>query len=134
MSDTFDHLFIAPQDFDASLAFYKDQLGWEVKHAWGDGPGTRGAVLVASKGMSVTIAEPHDDDDDHAWGSGVRGHQPTIHLTTDDVDGRFGQVGAGEHVVVEPENTHWGTRWFVLKDPDDNLIAFNGRPPGNVAL
>ena len=34
-------------------------------------------------------------------------------------------------VLAEPhraedksEPTHWGTRWFVVKDPDGNLIAF----------
>jgi uncharacterized glyoxalase superfamily protein PhnB len=26
--------------------------------------------------------------------------------------------------VRAPEATHWGTRWFVVKDPDGNLIAF----------
>ena len=131
MSDSFDHLFIAPSGFDASLAFYQGTLGWEIKHQWGEGPGTRGAVLASSKSMSVTIAEPHDDEDDNAWRLGVRGRQPTIHLNTDDVDGRFEQVGGGDHMVIEPEDTHWGSRWFVVKDPDDNLIAFNGRPAGN---
>jgi len=28
MSDRFDHVFIEPAWFDASLAFYRDTLGW----------------------------------------------------------------------------------------------------------
>jgi hypothetical protein len=30
-------------------------------------------------------------------------------------------------VVVKPEATHWGTRWFVVRDPDGNLIAYEQR-------
>ena len=26
--------------------------------------------------------------------------------------------------LFAPEPTHWGTRWFVARDPDGNLIAF----------
>jgi hypothetical protein len=29
------------------------------------------------------------------------------------------------HVFVEA--THWGTRWFVVRDPDGNLVAFEQR-------
>jgi uncharacterized glyoxalase superfamily protein PhnB len=27
-------------------------------------------------------------------------------------------------VVAPPGPTHWGTRWFVVRDPDGNTIAF----------
>ena len=26
--------------------------------------------------------------------------------------------------LVPPERTHWGIEWFVVRDPDQNLIAF----------
>jgi hypothetical protein len=29
--------------------------------------------------------------------------------------------------LFAPEATHWGTRWFVARDPDGNLIAFEQR-------
>jgi uncharacterized glyoxalase superfamily protein PhnB len=32
-------------------------------------------------------------------------------------------------VVVRPEQTHWGMRWFVVKDPDGNLLAFEQTAP-----
>ena len=47
-----------------------------------------------------------------------------MHLDIHDVEQRFRKIGAGGHVVAKPEDTPWGTRWFVLRDPDGNLIAF----------
>jgi hypothetical protein len=35
-ADRFDHVFIKPASFDASLAFNKDRLGWHMRFAWGD--------------------------------------------------------------------------------------------------
>ena len=118
MNDRFHHLFIRPVDYDASLAFYRDVLGWSVHDSWG-GKGTgRGAVLSGG-GVKVVIAERPAEasgDEDLA--------RPNVHLDIHDIDTRFRALPKGTHVVVEPETTHWGTRWFVVRDPDGNLIAF----------
>ena len=37
---------------------------------------------------------------------------------------RFEAIPPGEHVVVPPETNERGTRWFVVRDPDGNLVAF----------
>jgi catechol 2,3-dioxygenase-like lactoylglutathione lyase family enzyme len=126
MTDRFDHVFIAPKDFDASLRFYRDVLRLEVKHSWGGDGQPRGAVL-ARDDISVVLAEPHSADEDHAWQEGRRGSAPTLHLTTDQLDARFSEIGAGGHIRIAPENTHWGSRWFVVEDPDGNMIAYNQR-------
>ena len=47
-----------------------------------------------------------------------------MHLDIHDIDERFRVLPKGTHVVIEPQSTHWGTRWFVVRDPDGNLIAF----------
>ena len=65
---------------------------------------------------------------DHAKTHGINGHHPTIHLRVDDVDAMFAALPNKAQVVVEPESTHWGTRWFVMKDPDGNLYAFESSP------
>ena len=36
-ADRFDHLFIAPGSYDASLRFYRETLGWRVVDEWGGG-------------------------------------------------------------------------------------------------
>ena len=112
MIDRFHHLFIATRDFDASLAFYRDVLGWTVTGTWGGRGKERGAILSGG-GVKVVIAEKADDF-----------AHPSLHLDIHDIDKRYAELPKGAHVVHEPEATQWGTRWFVVKDPDGNLIAF----------
>jgi len=121
--DKFDHVFINPSNFDKSLDFYKNTLGWKVVSSWGEKGEERGAVLKSDGGVSVVLAEEHNSQDSAAKGKSE--HKPTVHLNTENIDERFKKIGHGSHVVVKPEDTHWGTRWFVVKDPDGNLLAFN---------
>jgi catechol 2,3-dioxygenase-like lactoylglutathione lyase family enzyme len=111
--DRFHHLFIAPADFEASLAFYRDVLGWVVTDSWG-GKGEEHGAILSGGGMKLVIVEKAD-------GGVVR---PLVHLDIHDIDKRFASLPKGTHVVREPEDTRWGTRWFVVKDPDGTLIAF----------
>jgi catechol 2,3-dioxygenase-like lactoylglutathione lyase family enzyme len=120
VSDRFHHLFITPKDFEASLAFYRDVLGWSVTETWG-APGNGRGVVLSSGGMKVVIAEPTTPaTNDEGLGSA----RPNVHLDIHDIDKRFAKLPKGTHIVREPEETHWGTRWFVVRDPDGNLIAF----------
>ncbi len=114
MIDRFHHLFVAPADFDKSLAFYRDALGWSVSAAWGEGRGERG-VMLSGGAVTIVIAEKPADD---------RTGRPNLHLDIHDIDKRFSTLPPGTRVVRPPEATHWGTRWFVVEDPDGNQIAF----------
>jgi catechol 2,3-dioxygenase-like lactoylglutathione lyase family enzyme len=119
MIDRFHHLYIEPVDYDASLAFYRDVLGWTVTEDWHAEGGNRGAVLSGG-GMKVVLAERNGA----APPADASGSRPSIHLDIHDIDARFRALPKGAHVVSEPEPTHWGTRWFVVRDPDGNRIAF----------
>ena len=118
VSDRFHHLFIRTADFDASLAFYRDVLGWSVTETWGGNGKGRGAALSGG-GIKVVIAERPAES---LGSNGATG--PDVHLDIHDIDERYRTLPKGSHVVVEPQSTHWGTRWFVVRDPDGNLIAF----------
>ena len=120
MIDRFHHLFIRTDDFDAALAFYRDVLGWTVTDTWGGQEGDRGAILSGG-GVKVVIAQSANGKDADG---GLGDARPNVHLDIHDVDARFRRLPKGAHVVREPETTHWGTRWFVVRDPDGNLIAF----------
>ena len=119
MSDRFHHLFIRPADFEASLAFYRDVLGWSVTNDWGGNGNERGAVLSGG-GIKVVLAERVPE----SRRNGAQVARPDVHLDIHDIDERFRALPKGTHVMIEPEATHWGTRWFVVRDPDGNLIAF----------
>ena len=125
--DRFDHLFVEPASFDASLAFYRDGLGWAPLFSWGGGGEPRG-VCLASGEMRIVLAEPHPAQDKSKT-HGINGTRPTLHLRVDDVDQRHAELAAKGLALFAPEHTHWGTRWFVARDPDGNLIAFE-QPDG----
>jgi uncharacterized glyoxalase superfamily protein PhnB len=121
-ADQFDHVFIQPTSFAESLAFYRDALGWPVQYAWGSEGEPRGACL-GNGAMSVVIAEDHPTDD-HSKSLGINGVRPTIHLKVQDIQARYAQVSKSGTALFPPQKTHWGTVWFVARDPDGNLIAF----------
>ena len=115
MSDRFDHLAIAAADFEKSLAFYRDVLGWRILDEWPDRGAGRGAILTGG-GIRLVLSE--------RGAPGADSTSPRLHLDIHDIDQRFRQMPAGAHIVHAPEQTQWGTRWFVVKDPDGNVIAF----------
>ena len=119
MSDRFHHLYIEPADYDASLGFYRDVLGWVVTEDWDAPDGNRGAVLSGG-GVKVVLAERRGGEQP----ADATGARPSVHLDIHDINARFQALPKGAHVVTAPEKTHWGTRWFVVRDPDGNLIAF----------
>ena len=119
MADRFHHLHIVPRDFAASLEFYRDVLGWAVIRAWKH-DGGQGAELSGG-GMEVILSEARPG----------QSQIPTVHLDIHDIDARFKELPPGTHVVTPPEQTPWGTRWFVVRDPDGNLLAFEeAKRPG----
>jgi len=126
--DRFDHLFVQPGAFDASLAFYRDVLGWPLQFAWGGENQPRGASL-GTDAVRIVIAESHPAAD-HSKSHDINGARPTLHLMVDDLDARYAQLAASGAALFAPEATHWGTRWFVVRDPDGNLIAFEQQAAG----
>ena len=120
--DRFDHVFVEPSSFDASVAFYRKALGWKEMFSWGGGGEPRG-IGLSSGAMSIVLAEPHPADDKSKT-HGINGTRPTIHLRVEDIDQRYAELESAGVALFPPEPTHWGTRWFVAKDPDGNLVAF----------
>ena len=116
MSDRFHHMYIAPSDWERSLAFYRDTLGWAVMN-WNGGEGKPRSAVLSAGGMRMVLEEALEEKFNCAG-------RPTLHLDIHDIDRRFREIPPGVHVVKPPENTAWGTRWFVVRDPDGNLIAF----------
>ena len=122
MSDRFDHVFVQPGSYDTSLAFYRDGLGWRVLFSAG-GKGEPRVTGLGSGAMTIVIAEAHPAEDKSKT-HGINGARPTIHLRVDDIDERYRELSQTGAALFAPERTHWGTRWFVARDPDGNLIAF----------
>jgi predicted enzyme related to lactoylglutathione lyase len=128
--EKFGHLFIQPRDYTQSFEFYTKVLGWKVTKSFGAASdASRLSYLTYGEDFTMVLAEDHD--------TSAPAKKPNVyttkgrislHFNSDDVDKTFAKIESGKHVLVNPENTHWGTRWFVVEDPDGNQFAWQGPP------
>jgi catechol 2,3-dioxygenase-like lactoylglutathione lyase family enzyme len=125
------HTSVLPHDDpDASLAFYRDTLGFEVRSDVGTGKMRWIAVGPADQpGTSILLAPPAADpgvteDERRTIGEMMaKGTYGWILLATRDLDGTFEKVQAGDaEVVQEPTEQPYGVRDCAVRDPAGNLI------------
>jgi catechol 2,3-dioxygenase-like lactoylglutathione lyase family enzyme len=133
MDLTIHYTFLPHDDPDASLAFYRDTLGFEVRNDVGYGgmrwitvgpPGQPGTSIV----LHPPGADPGITDDERRTIAEMmaKGTYATIVLAAKDVDGIFEQVQAGgAEVVQEPTDQPYGVRDCAFRDPAGNLVRIN---------
>ncbi|MDV9190521.1 VOC family protein [Streptomyces sp. SR27] len=127
------HTTVLPHDDpDASLRFYRDALGFEVRSDVGQGrtrwitvgpagqPGT--SILLAPPGADPGITEAERRTIAEMMAKGTYGW---ILLATPDLDAVFEKVQAGDaEVVQEPTRQPYGVRDCAFRDPAGNLVRF----------
>ena len=122
--------FLPADDPEASLTFYRDTLGFEVR---GDvGKGAMRWITVGSSTQPQTSIVLHPPAVDPGITDAERrtiaelmakGSFATIVLASADVDGTFEQVQAsGAEVVQEPTEQPYGVRDCAIRDQAGNLI------------
>ncbi|MFJ2058661.1 VOC family protein [Streptomyces sp. NPDC087908] len=125
------HTTVLPhEDPDASLAFYRDALGFEVRSDVGQGrtrwitvgpvgqPGT--SILLAPPGADPGVTEAERRTIAEMMAKGTYGW---ILLATPDLDAVFEKVQAGDvEVVQEPTDQPYGVRDCAFRDPAGNLV------------
>ena len=122
--------FLPHDDPDASLAFYRDTLGFEVRNDVGHGKMRWITVGPADQpDTSILLAPPAVDpgvtDDERRMIAEMmaKGTYGWILLATKDLDGTFESFQAGDaEVVQEPTEQPYGVRDCAFRDPAGNLI------------
>jgi predicted enzyme related to lactoylglutathione lyase len=117
-------------DPDASLAFWRDALGFEVRTDAGQG--RMRWITVGAPGQpdtSILLAPPDADpgitDGERRTTAEMmaKGTYGWILLATRDLDGTFERVQAsGAEVVQEPMAQVYGVRDSAFRDPAGNLV------------
>ena len=135
MDITLSQCFIAVDDHDKALAFYRDVLGLEVRND------------VAFEGMRwVTVGSPSQPDveivleppladpnaapaDKEAMAELLaKGLLRGVIFRTDDCDATFERIrDAGGEVLQEPIDMPYGVRDCAFRDPSGNMLRF-GQP------
>jgi catechol 2,3-dioxygenase-like lactoylglutathione lyase family enzyme len=122
--------FLPHDDPDASLAFYRDALGFEVRNDVGQGkmrwitvgpPDQPGTSIV----LHPPAVDPGITDDERRTITEMmaKGTYAIIILATADLDGTFARLQAsGAEVVQEPTEQPYGVRDCAFRDPAGNLI------------
>jgi uncharacterized glyoxalase superfamily protein PhnB len=122
--------FLPHDDPDASLAFYRDVLGFEVRNQveqggmhWNTvGPADQPDVNVV---LTPPGADPGITDDERQTIAEMmaKGTYASLMLATGDLDGTFERVQAGDvEIVQEPTDQPWGARDCAVRDPAGNMI------------
>jgi catechol 2,3-dioxygenase-like lactoylglutathione lyase family enzyme len=129
MDITIQASFLPHDDPDASLAFYRDTLGFEVRNDVGYG-GKRWITVGPpdQPGTSIVLyppdASPGITDDERRTIAEMmaKGTYASILLATRDLDGAFARLQASDEVVQEPTEQSYGVRDCAVRDPAGNLI------------
>jgi catechol 2,3-dioxygenase-like lactoylglutathione lyase family enzyme len=130
MDITIHSSFLPHDDPDASLAFYRDTLGFEVRLDVGQGairwitvgpPGQPDTAIV----LYPPAATPGITDDERRTINEMmaKGTYGSLLLAAADLDGAFEQLQAGDaEIVQEPTEQPYGVRDCAVRDPAGNLI------------
>ncbi len=122
--------FLPHNDPDASLKFYRDALGFEVRrdvnyrglHWITIGPAEQPGTSIV---LHPPAADPGITPDERRTVVEMmaKGTYATLLLATSDLDGTFARVQAsGAEVVQEPAEQPYGVRDCAFRDAAGNLI------------
>ncbi|WP_347260597.1 VOC family protein [Rudaea sp.] len=135
MNITIHASFLPHNDAEASLAFYRDLLGFEVRNDVGyngmrwitvgprDQPGTSIVLFPPAASLGVTDEEKRTIAEMMA-----KGTYAIMLLATPNLDAAFERIQAGgAEIVEEPTNQPYGVRDCAFRDPAGNLIRVQQR-------
>ncbi|MFF8836423.1 VOC family protein [Streptomyces sp. NPDC015130] len=125
--------FIAVDDHDKALTFYRDALGLEVRNDVGF-EGMRWVTVGSPTQPDVEIvlepplADPNASAADRQAMAELlaKGMLRGVIFSTDDVDATFEHVrAAGGEVLQEPVDQPYGVRDCAFRDPAGNMLRFS---------
>ena len=121
--------FLPHTDPDASLRFYRDALGFEVRLDVGQGamrwitvgpPGQNTAIVLTPPAVDPGLTDTEKATIEEMM---AKGSFAAIVFGTTDLDATFAQLeAAGVDIVQEPIDQPYGIRDCALRDPAGNLI------------
>jgi len=130
MDITIHSSFLPHTDPDASLAFYRDLLGFEVRNDVGYG-GMRWITVgpAGQPGTSIVLAPPAaypgitDDERRTIAEMMAKGTYAAILLATPDLEDTFARLQSSDtEIVQEPTDQPYGVRDCAVRDPAGSLI------------
>lgn len=116
-------VLLHPRNFDASLAFYCEQLGLRVYREYGHAGRRTGVVLFLGGGFLELVSTPPAEEGP--------GRPVDLWLQVPDVDAEHGRLAALGLAPRPPELMPWGLREMWLSDPDGHRVVLVEVPEGH---
>lgn len=105
------HPILGTRDLERSLAFYVEQLGFELAFRDPSGPDNYAGVRRARVELHIQQQDEHE-------------MSPTrLRFLIEDPDRLYAEYSA-LRIQTPLRSTAWGTREFALYDPDRNALTF----------
>ncbi|APX34381.1 glyoxalase [Brachybacterium sp. P6-10-X1] len=121
--------FLPHTDADASLAFYRDVLGFEVRLDVGGGRMRWITVGPAGQDTAIVLHPLFEGNgitpEENAMLAGLiaKGSYFGVNLAADDLDATFAALEAARaDIVQEPIDQDYGLRDCAVRDPAGNLL------------
>ena len=105
------HIYAETTQWEASVALWEG-LGFSFAEHWGSG-GHRAGRLV-NNAAAVVLAEVAES--------------PAFNVFFDAAGLERLQLGKAVDLTTPLEDTHWGTRWIRVTDPDGRTFALEEKP------
>lgn len=108
-----DHLYLETRDLDRSLKFYR-ALGFSVEAEWGEGDHRAVKLVSGSAAVVLALTSPQTSP-----------QGATVHFALENAEEMDRALAAlpEADVVIPLADTHWGTRWIRVRDPDGNFYC-----------
>lgn len=122
--------FLPHTDPEASLAFYRDVLGFEIRNDVGYedmrwitiGPSNQPDTQIV---LTPPAVDPGLTDDERQVVKELvaKGAYASVVFATDELEVLFEKVeGSGVDILQEPMDQDWGARDFAFRDPAGNTV------------
>lgn len=122
--------FLPHTDAEASLTFYRDVLGFELRNdvGYGDmrwltvGPKNQPDTSIV---LSPPAVDPGLTDEERRVIAELiaKGSYASVVFATDELEPLFTRIeAAGTEILQEPMDQDWGTRDFAFRDPAGNTV------------
>lgn len=129
---------LTTDDMDATIAFYRDVLGFKVTAQIPDENPTWCFLLRDGAAIMFTTPEEHDHehdgDDGHSHDHGEDGGHDhdhsgaeglwTMYVYSDGVESLWEQLKDDPKLAYPLYDTHYGMREFGIRDCDGNMLSF----------
>jgi uncharacterized glyoxalase superfamily protein PhnB len=108
---------LSVQDIDHSSAFYRDQLGFEMKATWVPNGQLTWCRLERS-GSAIMLQQAEDGPDEN------RGRGVYFYFNCDDIDALYAEFAQRGLQLNPPIVAFYGLKQVYLKDPDGYELCF----------